>query len=216
MCLQTKKCNAYDTASLLIALLRASNISSRYVYGTIEVPADRFMDWAGGFTDIQSAIRFVSSSGTPIAPVVAGNVISKVQLEHPWVEAWIDYNPSRGARHVTGDTWIPLDASYKQHTSKDGVNIAAAVTLDSQAFLQALGAGATANETTGSVLGGTCAASGQLMENYRVLAGNYLSQQHPNASIGDVLDNSTITKQEFPYLLGTLPYRVYTAGVKSV
>ncbi|MHB8845004.1 MAG: RHS repeat-associated core domain-containing protein [Nitrospirota bacterium] len=214
-CLDSKACNAYDTASLLIALLRASNISSRYVYGTIEVPADRFMDWAGGFTDIQSAIRFVSSSGIPVAPVVSGGVISNVQLEHPWVEAWIDYNPSRGARHVTGDTWIPLDAGYKQHTARAGVDIAASVALDNQAFLQALGAGATADGATSSVLGGTCAASGQLMENYRVLAGNFLSQQHPNSSVGDVLGGSSITKQEFPYLLGTLPYRVYTAGVKA-
>jgi hypothetical protein len=214
-CLESRTCNAYDTASLLIALLRVSNISSRYVYGTIEVSADRFMDWAGGFSDIQSAIRFVSSSGIPVAPVVSGGVISKVQLEHPWVEAWIDYNPSRGARHVMGDTWIPLDASYKQHTSKAGVDIAASVSLDNQAFLLALGAGTTADETTGSVLGGTCAASGQLMENYRILAGNYLSQQHPNSSVGDVLGGSAVKKQEFPYLLGTLPYRVYTAGVKA-
>lgn len=214
-CLESKTCNAYDTASLLIALLRVSNISSRYVYGTIEVSADKFMDWAGGFSDIQSAIRFVSSSGSPVAPVVAGGIITKVQLEHPWVEAWIDYNPSRGARHVIGDTWIPLDASYKQHTSKVGVDIAASVSLDNQAFLQALGAGATADETTGSVLGGTCAASGQLMENYRILAGNFLSQQHPNSSVGDVLGGSAIRSQEFPYLLGTLPYRVNTAGVKA-
>ncbi len=31
MCLQTKQCNDIDTASLLIALLRASNVSARYV-----------------------------------------------------------------------------------------------------------------------------------------------------------------------------------------
>ncbi len=37
MTLQTKRGNAFDTASLLIALLRSANIPARYVYGTIEV-----------------------------------------------------------------------------------------------------------------------------------------------------------------------------------
>ena len=32
-----------DTASLLIALLRAAGIPARYVYGSVEVPAEQMM-----------------------------------------------------------------------------------------------------------------------------------------------------------------------------
>src|SRR6266545_2649272 len=48
--LLTKQGNAIDTASLLIALLRASGIHARYVTGTIELPIERIMSWVGGFT----------------------------------------------------------------------------------------------------------------------------------------------------------------------
>jgi transglutaminase-like putative cysteine protease len=46
--LDKKAGNAMDTASLLIALLRASGIPARYVYGSVEVPADQMMNWVGG------------------------------------------------------------------------------------------------------------------------------------------------------------------------
>src|SRR5581483_2453069 len=45
--LGSQRGNAFDIASLLIALLRASGIPARYVHGTIEVPADKFKNWAG-------------------------------------------------------------------------------------------------------------------------------------------------------------------------
>jgi transglutaminase-like putative cysteine protease len=38
MTLSTRRGNAFDTASLEIALLRAAHIPARYAYGTIEVP----------------------------------------------------------------------------------------------------------------------------------------------------------------------------------
>lgn len=40
--LGSRRGNAFDIASLLIALLRASGIPARYVHGTIEVPEDKF------------------------------------------------------------------------------------------------------------------------------------------------------------------------------
>ena len=41
--LDKKAGNAMDTASLLIALLRAAGIPARYVYGSVEVPAEQMM-----------------------------------------------------------------------------------------------------------------------------------------------------------------------------
>ena len=52
--------NAFDIASLQIALLRASDIPARYVHGTIEVEAGAFRSWAGGFEDIGNATGFAA------------------------------------------------------------------------------------------------------------------------------------------------------------
>jgi hypothetical protein len=57
--LQKKRGNAFDTASLLIALYRAADIPARYVYGTIDVPADKVMNWVGGVTKVEAAQSLV-------------------------------------------------------------------------------------------------------------------------------------------------------------
>jgi transglutaminase-like putative cysteine protease len=44
MTLEAKQGNAFDTASLLIALLRAANIPARYVHGTVQIPIDKVMN----------------------------------------------------------------------------------------------------------------------------------------------------------------------------
>ncbi len=44
MTLANTKGNAFDTASLLIALLRASNIPARYVTGTVQLPIEKVMN----------------------------------------------------------------------------------------------------------------------------------------------------------------------------
>jgi len=125
MCLQTKQCNDFDTASLLIALLRASGIHARYVYGTVEIPIDKVKNWAGGFTDSMAALNLLASARIPVKGMVEGGAVKYARIEHVWVEAWIDYIPSRGARHRSGqgDTWIPLDASFKQYAYTPGIDI---------------------------------------------------------------------------------------------
>jgi len=116
MCLQTMECNAFDTASLLIALLRASGIPARYAYGTVEIPIEKFMNWMGGFTDANSAMMFAAAGGIPTAQDVSGGKVTKVRIEHVWVEAWVDMMPSFGAIMGSGGKrWTPLDASFKQY-----------------------------------------------------------------------------------------------------
>jgi transglutaminase-like putative cysteine protease len=61
MTLQTKRGNAFDTASLLMALLRAANIPARYVYGTVQIPMAKVMNWVGGVTHPEAALQVLSS-----------------------------------------------------------------------------------------------------------------------------------------------------------
>ncbi|MFC1549498.1 transglutaminase family protein, partial [Nitrospirota bacterium] len=97
MCLQTMECNAFDTASLLIALLRTSGIPARYAYGTVEIPIEKFMNWVGGFTDANSAMMFAAAGGIPTSQDISGGKMTKVRIEHIWVESWVDMLPSFGA-----------------------------------------------------------------------------------------------------------------------
>lgn len=213
-CLRTKQCNAYDAASLLIALLRVSNISARYTYGTIEVTAEKIMNWAGGFTDPNAAVELIASGGTPVHPIISGGVITAVRMEHLWVEAWIDYFPSRGARHKVGDSWIQLDPSFKQHVNTPGIGLTSAVPFDSDGFLQQIRSSAVINEPESNATGVDCSDLQQTMDSFRAGAESYLGNHYPNVSVGEVLGKQDITKQEFPYLLGTLPYKTIVVGQK--
>lgn len=168
MTMLTKQGNAFDTASLLIALYRAAGINARYVTGTIVLPIDKVMNWAGDFSDPMSALDFLSSGGIPTKALTEGGKVTHARLEHVWVEAFINYIPFRGAKHVNGkgDTWIKLDPSFKQYGYTQGIDVKTAVTSDAQL----------------------------------------------NATVVDVLGKKEIVKQEFPYLLGTLPYRTAVKG----
>lgn len=85
--LTSRRGNAFDTASLLIALLRAAGIHARYTYGTIQIPIDSAMNWVGGVDSADQAQELFSSGGVPTAAVVGGGQVTAIRLEHVWVEA---------------------------------------------------------------------------------------------------------------------------------
>jgi hypothetical protein len=211
-CLQTKQCNSFDTASLLIALLRSSGIHARYVQGTIELPIEKVKNWVGGFTDSMEALRLLASAKIPTKGMTVGGEIKYARIEHVYVEAWIDYIPSRGEIHKQGDTWIPLDASFKQYNYTQGIDIKSAVPFDAQSFIDQLKSTATVNETEGYVTNVNSLFIQQTMQDYQTQVQNYITQNYPNATVGDVLGKKEIIKQEFPILAGTLPYKLIVKG----
>jgi len=211
-CLQTKQCNAIDTSSLLIALLRASGIYARYAQGTIELPIEKVKNWAGNFSDSMEALRLLASAKIPTKGMTVGGTIEYARIEHVYVEAWIDYIPSRGARHKVGDTWIPLDASFKQYSYTQGIDIKSAVPFAAQSFVDQITSTATINEAGGYVTNVNSSYIQQTMTDYQTQVQTYISQNYPNATLGDVLGKKEIIKQEFPILAGTLPYRLIVKG----
>jgi transglutaminase-like putative cysteine protease len=214
MTMLTKQGNAFDTSSLLISLLRAAGIHAHYVTGTITLPIDKVMNWAGGFTDPMAALDFMSSAGIPTKALTEGGKVTQARMEHVSVEAFINYIPFRGGKHVNGkgETWIPLDPSYKQYTYTQGIDIKSAVPFDAQAFLTQIKSTATVNEAQGYVTGVNSTLTQQTMQDYQTQVQSYIQQNHPNATVGDVLGKKEIIKQEFPFLLGTLPYRTAIRG----
>ncbi len=213
MTLQTRKGNSFDTASLLIGLLRASNIPARYVYGTIQVPADRAMNWVGGVSKPEAAQQLLGQGGIPNIGLLSGGVIKYIKLEHVWVEAYVDYVPSRGAVNRTPDTWVPMDASYKQYQYTQGMDIKGQVPLDAQALVTQAQTGATI-DPSGWVqnLNGTAIQSA--LSTYQTQVQNYINTTQPNATVGDVLGSKTILANTSSILAGSLPYTTIATGGK--
>jgi hypothetical protein len=196
MTLLTQQGNAFDTASLLIALLRASGIHARYVMGTIELPIEKVMNWAGGFTDPTAALNFIASGGIPVRGLVSGGKIVAVQMEHVWVRAFVDYAPSLGAVHKEGDTWIPLDASFKKYNYTEGVDFKTLVPFDGQSFADQLKASSTVNEQEGYVTNVSSSVVQTALSDYNARLENYVSQNLPNATAADILGKKEIVRKE--------------------
>ena len=216
MCLQTKQCNDFDTASLLIALLRVSGIHAKYVYGTIELPIEKVMNWVGGFTDANSALTLIASGGIPVTGLTEGGVVKYVQMEHVWVEAYVGYGPYSGrpSKLDPPKTWIPLDSSFKQYTYTEGINLQAAIPFDAQSFLNQIKSTATINETESYVTNVDSSYIQTTLTDYQTQLQNYINQNMPNATVGDILGKKEIKKQELGILPATLPYKKIVTGAK--
>jgi hypothetical protein len=92
------------------------------------------MNWIGGVESPEIAMQLLTQGGIPNSAVTEGGQITHIQIEHIWAEAWIDFFPSRGARHRTGDSWIPLDASFKRHQLQSGIDWETSIPFDSHNF----------------------------------------------------------------------------------
>jgi transglutaminase-like putative cysteine protease len=211
--LSARRGNAMDIASLLAALLRASGIPARYVHGTIDVPEERFRNWAGGFEQIEAAMNYAASGGIPVTALIQGGRIAQVRLEHVWVEAAVDFLPSRGAVMVEADTWLPLDASFKQHEFLSGLDVPLITGLDGDALLQDLLATGTVNEAEGWIQGldpaGLVAAQEAAEDSLAAFV-----EQLEDPTVGDIIGGRKVILRESPVLPSGLPYQRAVAGVR--
>ena len=214
MCLQTKRCNAFDTASLLIALLRTSNIPARYVYGTVDVPIDKVMNWVGGFTDPVSAMNLIASGGIPVKGLTSGGKTVIARMEHAWVDAFVPYGNYRGAvRDESIKTWIPLDGSYKQYTYRDPIDFPSAVGFDKQQFLDEIKAASTVNPDS-SVTNVPQDLILQRLQEYLQKVRQYSAANLQDKSLNDIIGEKKVITKNYGYLVGSLPYKPVVLGFK--
>lgn len=126
-------------------------------------------------------------------------------MEHVWVEGWVDYIPSRGAVHKQGDTWIPIDASFKQYTYKTGMDLYSSLSFNGDQFMN--GYIADTQDITP-------------YQQYGKQMLTWVDTNMPTASIEDILgaqdlpSTKVIVQHTFPFLLGTLPHKVVVQGSK--
>lgn len=207
--LQAKRGNAFDIASLLIAVYRAAGTPARYVYGTIEVPILRAQSWLN-VDSAAAAQSLLTQAGIPNQAVMQAGQVSAVQLEHVWVEAFVDYTPSRGAINKTPDTWVPVDGSFKLDQSKAGMDLRGAISFNEAGLFDASKQGATCSADAAQTLNATAIQTAYAA--YKTQLAAYLTQQGPDITIGDVLGSQTIVPENHPILLGSLPYKTIAQG----
>ncbi|MFL0798742.1 MAG: sugar-binding protein [Cellvibrionaceae bacterium] len=205
--LEAKRGNAIDTASLLIALLRAANIPAQYAYGTVEMPINKVMNWVGGVDTPEAALNLLGQGGIPNTGLRETGVIKAVRLEHTWVKAFVDFEPSRGLINREGDNWIPMDASFKQYDFQPGMNLQGEVPFDAQALVDSIEQNATINETEGWVQNVPQADIETQLQDFQTQIEDYINTQNPDATVGEVLglQQITILPPQQPLSAG-LPY----------
>lgn len=212
--LSSRQGNAFDIASLQIALLRASNIPARFAHGTIEVEAERFRNWAGGFDDVTVAADYAASGGIPITRLQSGGVIDAVRMEHVWVEVAVDYFPSRGAVMDAADAWVPLDPSFKQYEFAEGIDVADVAGIDpEQVAEQFLGSG-TVDEAAGYIQGFDATILQQTQTDAETALAAYIDDLPEDATVQDVLGGRTIIERSFSTLPARIPNPVTTVGAR--
>ncbi|QEI11601.1 transglutaminase-like domain-containing protein [Cellvibrio japonicus] len=214
--LETKQGNAIDTASLLIALLRAANIPARYAYGTVEMPAEKVMNWVGGAQVPEAAQGILGMGGVPTIGIIEGGKIAKFKLEHVWVEAYVDYFPSRGMVEKVGDSWIPMDASFKQYDFTEGMNVAEQMPFDTEALVNTIQNKAIVNEEEGWIQSVPHADIEIQFAQFQEQLKSYIENQNPEATLGDVLGLQKIKILPPRPLAAGLPYnRIITSQTFS-
>ena len=93
MTLQNMRGNSFDIAALLSALLRAVGTSTRFVYGTINVPIEKVMNWVGGVTDPGVAQSLLGQGGIPMSvPLMAAARLPRLEWNICGLRRlWISY-----------------------------------------------------------------------------------------------------------------------------
>ena len=177
--------NATDQASLLIALLRASNIPARYVKGPIEPDEKELFNWLGVKTVMAASVRLFVKRIPAFTPIFGHE---SVEIVHVWVEACVPYDNYRGSvTDQSGYHWIPLDPSFKEMTYTEGT-----ITSDISDFV--------------------FDEESYLSKRTNVLPQDALQDQM-EAELGKALEHGggyrgKIVKRKIDILPSTLPYRV--------
>lgn len=218
-CRLSRECNAHDTASLLIALLRASGVPARYVLGMVELPPDRFRRLIADIQDTKAALRLSASGGIRTISVLdAADQVVGVRLEHVWVEAFVDYTPSRGAAGAAGTpenggAWVPLDPSLKPSRFQAPLDLETLTGLDLESVGTDLVNGTTPGPL-GEILGVPTAATEQRIVQAKAALKAALAAR-PETTVGEVLGTLEVDAVPLPVLPASLPAKLVSIAERT-
>ncbi len=211
--------NDFDLASCLLSMLRAAGTPSRYVYGTVEIDIEKVMNWTGGVSDPETAVEILATAGIPGQVKREGSVIKKVQMEHVWVEAYVPYGNYRGAgRDGSLKKWVPLDPSFKQYEYKKGMDLYEGMVINGEQFIYDY----IEDDSLLPVPDDNTEPDTEYIisphQYYSARMTDFIDAVAPDSSIEEIIGSDTIgesmeiNSKEYPYLLGSLPYKVLVRG----
>lgn len=132
--LREKAGNDFDTAALLIALLRGAGIPARYEYGTVSLSVEQAESLTGAKTP-QAAAQLLSAVGVPVSVSSDGQ---KVNVERVWVRAWVPLTTARyGGTASSESLWVRLDAGLKLQEWATVANLKGVATFSQTDYLAA-------------------------------------------------------------------------------
>lgn len=198
--LLSKQGNAFDIASLHIALLRASNIPARYAYGSVIIPGEVVENWVGGVQDRQSAFVILAQGGIPTSAISNGGQYENARIEHVWVEAWGNFNIEGTMK------WNSMDSSFKQYNYSPPVDPESDIGLDSVELGSLLESSVTYNEGEGSILYADSQNLLKKLDEYKTSALNVLQESYRDANVGDIFGKREIIKRSSEVIPDRLPY----------
>jgi hypothetical protein len=203
--LEARRGNAIDTASLLIALLRSAGVPARYVLGVASAPGAEARDAFGGAATTLMAQQLAQAGGIAAGVQAVGGE-ERLQFEHAWVEAYVDYVPGRGAVRGEGDTWLPLDAAWKLHAfapplSWEGAPPIADIVQPGDHLF-------SVDESLGRATEFDDRALGPRIETWLQGTLAYLSSHQVPATAEGLVGGETVLPETRSILPGSLPYRV--------
>lgn len=178
--LQTGQGNAFDIASVLIAILREAGYPARYNYGTVGVRNDDLRNWVGDVINVDAATNIMSQGGIPQRQLSPGYSPQFVQFEHVWVQT-----------KINGE-WVDMEPSLKSYLFSEGVDLETAVPFDAEGLLTDLENSGTSNEIEGWVQGIDVSLVETELAAFETELETYLTTNMPNATLGDVLGLQTI------------------------
>ena len=194
MTLEQREGNDADQASLLIALLRASNIPARYAFGEIEMTVEQAMNWLGvnnGF----SAGSILTSGDLGGFVLTDGPNPVAVRSDRIWVEACVPYSNYRGlVTDNSGLAWVPLDPAFTGSKIQAGTDIVTQMGLDIQTFL-------VDHRSTFNAIGPVAKLENDIQ--------TWLDANQPGATIADVEYRAENDSLKLGLLPSSLPYQLY-------
>ncbi|WP_323123771.1 DUF6531 domain-containing protein, partial [Burkholderia alba] len=195
----------YDQATLMVELLRASNIQASYVRGVITLSPAQVTAWWGVDTSNVCGISSILNQGQiPVYELGAdgggscpglSKPMTSLSIEHAWVKANI------------GGTWYVFDPSFKTHTRKGGIKLASPDTTgyDFDSYFQAAYAGADVTTTYVQNINRTNIRNN--LTSYASRLASYLRTNMPTATLDDVIGGKTIDQFYGTLRQTALPYQ---------
>ena len=200
--------NDFDQASLLIALLRASGIPCRYVYGVVRIPFEQVKNWVG-IEDDRSALNFFATNGIPSKALLIGDKVAFLEKEHVWVEAYIPLTHYHGSSVAqAGKAWAPMDPSFKEYEEKPGIDIASKIPFDKQEFTSRFEQKLIVHDNGNALSNIDQELFTETIKKYYASVYNYIQSEMSNATVEEIIGSRSIVPQKYAVLPLGLPYQV--------